>query len=282
MGHTAILFLLESVNATIPIGSESCTLLSLPGLNKALDSFKCKSLLLFSKLTILSHCVEANDEFLIFGLEGVEGNFSPFTLFWLKLLALGDCMITLRVLLCLKLQALLILFSSLLLNLLPVGDGIHERLIEEAALVDKGHGHKTAKAGHALVVHTGLAHYLLHIDVLEALHEANIAYSLHTLLIYGRQSFVETSVLFGENIVRDAYVWLEDGTFDEGVRFACMLKLDHLRQRGVLMRLVIIIDLDFALRVLKAADVDSSSTRVLLQEIYKVREIVSKVVRLVQ
>ena len=149
-----------------------------------------------------------------------------------------------------------------------VGDRLSQRVIEEAASVDEGHRHEAAEARYALEVHTGLAHHLLHIDVLEALHDANVSCHFHTLLIDRGHSLAEASVALMEDIMSHANVWLQHGTLNEVVRGASLARmdeLDNLWQSGVFMCFIISIDSDSTLRVLKATNIDAGRTSIPMQ-----------------
>jgi len=181
--HVGVTLCLNGFKTSISIISKCLALLFLPALDETFDCFKSIALLFLGELAVLAHRVETDNELLLHRAEGAESDLRPFTLFWLKLLARSDGLIALRVLICLPLQAFLILLVTTVLNILPVCDGLSQSLVKEAALVDEGNRHEATKAWHPLVVHARLAHYFLHVNVLEALHETDLADRLLTLFI---------------------------------------------------------------------------------------------------
>ena len=277
-----ILILLHGLKAAISVGGEGVALLLFPLLDEALDGFERESLLLIGELAILAHGVEADDELLVKGVEGVELDLFPDALFRDPLLARGHGLITLRSLLILKGLALRVLRSLLLLGLLPVGHCFGQSLIEEAALVDERHGHEAAQPWHSLEVHAWLTYNLRHVEVLETLENVVMLHGCVTLLVSPSGGLGAASVGLTKDIVSHTHGGLQHGAFDELVRLIGVDKLDHLGESGVFVCLVVSVDGDLLLGVLEAANVNASGASVLLQELHESREVVSQVLRLLE
>ena len=226
-----IFFLLGGFDTAISVGSESKTLLQLPNLDKALNSFKCEPPLLVSELTVLAHSIKADHVPLALSNEVIKGNLLPIALLRLKLLTASDALITLRCLLLLPGLALLVLLCASFHRILPVRNRLSQRIIEQAATIDQGHSHEAAEAGYALVVNAWLADNFRHVKVLEALHDANLTGGLNALIINRSHDLAEARIVLPENIMGYANVGLQDSTLDEVVTnssLVCMDELDHL------------------------------------------------------
>lgn len=281
----SLLLLLESCEAAVPVASKCHFFLRLPDLDESLDGFERKTLLIVSELTVLAHRIKANNIPLVLSAEVIKFNLGELAFFWDPLLARSNALIALSCLLLFPSLALLILLSALLCHIFPIRDGLSQRVIKQAALVDKRECHEAAEAGHALVVHARLANDLLHVNVLKALHEAQLANFLLAFSIKSRNGLALTSIVFSKDVVSEAKVVVEDSTFHElmrGARLASVDELNHLVLGSVLMRLVISIDGDFTLGVLKAAHIHTRCASVLLQEVHKLREVIGEVLRLLK
>ena len=278
--NVGILILLDRIEAAISVSSKSSALFGLPSFNEALNSLKNEVFFLIREFTILAHGIQTDDILLVLSLEGGESNLWPFFLLGLELKTLSDSLVTLGILLSLPLDALRILLETALLNILPVCNRMGKRLVKKTALVNKRHSHEASESWNSLIMHTGLTNYLFHINMLEALHQRDLSVVLISISIDRSVSFSLTDVLLSKHIVGDTLGRIQHSALNEFVIFVCMDEFDDLRLSGILMSLVIIIDLDAALRELKAANVDSSGTSVLLKEVNKRGKVVGKIVRL--
>ena len=175
------------------------------------------------------------------------------------------------------------------LDVLPVRDGLSERIIEEAALVDEWDRHEGAEAGHALVMHARLPDHLRYIYVLEALKDAKVLHFFLTSLVDNLLLSFLAGIVRTKDVMGDTDARLENCTLDELVILqldflvlACVDEFNDLVGLHVQMSLIVVIDFDLALRILKPADVDTSSTCVLLQEVDESGQVVRQVFRRLQ
>ena len=132
----------------------------------------------------------------------------PFLDFRLEFVASSFSRILCLLLLLLPGFDLLLLRGLPLLHILPIGYGFGKRLVEEATLVDKWHGHEGAESGHALVVHAWLTNYFFDVNMLETLMQAQLLPFFSAIFILSHMHFIQSSVLMAENIMRYTDIWL--------------------------------------------------------------------------
>mmetsp|Transcript_16946 Transcript_16946/g.22804 ORF Transcript_16946/g.22804 Transcript_16946/m.22804 type:complete len:222 (-) Transcript_16946:506-1171(-) len=220
--------MLECLKTAVSIGGESITLFLLPDLDKALDGLESEALLLCSELAVLAHGVEADDVLLLLSAERVECDVLPLALLRDPLLARRNGLVSLGGQVLLPGFALLVLRLLSLLHVLPVVDGLGQRVVEKTAFVHERHSHETTQTRYALKVHAGLTHHLLHVEMLEPGHEIVVRHSLNAVLVYRGRDLTQTRVVFAKDVVSDADIGLEHGTLHIFVGFAGVNKLDHL------------------------------------------------------
>lgn len=183
----------------------------------------------------------------------------------------------------LVLSSLLILLLALLGDDLVVLDGLLESLVEEATVVDERHGHEAAEARHALEVHAWLAHHLGHVLVGETLDDvllsgtARIGSTIFTFLLSG---FFLTLL---EHFVRDDGLLLgEHHIYHELVALRRVHVLDDLGCLLIEVGLVVGLLIDLLRRVDQLSDVDARGTRLLLDEVHQLLQVVLQVCALLQ
>ena len=230
--------------------------------------------------------VKADD---VFFLEGLEWRiFDLFPLRGLLLVGLARLLLLLldlRLLL-FPLSLLLGLLLELFRNDLVVFDGLLKRLIRQARVVNKGHGHEAAQARHALEMHVLVAHHLRDELVLKRLDDVlglvlgvvsaalrTLRFRFDLLLVF----FVITAAFFEDLVGDGCLVFIEDDVDHEFMAIAGVGELDHLGCLGVEVRCVIIVLSNLLGWEDKLAEVDTSCLGLFLDEINQLLEVVLEV-----
>ena len=119
-------------------------------------------------MAVLAESVQTEHILLFEGLERLRLDLLSIELLRLKLFASILRSLLLVLLLLLVLSSQLVLLFLFLQHVLIVFDGLFESLIEETAVVDKGHGHIATETRDLLKVHFFFTHYLFNKAVLES------------------------------------------------------------------------------------------------------------------
>ena len=138
-------------------------------------------------------------------------------------------------------------------------------------------------------MHARFPNHFWHIDVFKALKDVTECDVLFIISIDGCLLSIKASVLRTKYVMSDSLIRLKNCALNKLVIlqlavwvFACMDEFDDHLCVVVKMGFVVIINFDLALGVLKSANIDSSSTCILLQEVDKVGQVVCQVLRLLQ
>ena len=235
----------------------------LPGLGEVAHCPLGKEDLILSELTVLSQCIDADDELDFLSLERLRLDVIPS--------AVGGEVSGVEGLIALVVPLLLsgllkerFLFLFLLLLALAdfevVDDGGIEGLLEEAGFVLKADCHVAAEAGHLKEVHAGLADHLLHVDgagedlgflLLRLKAGGHLFLCLFTFLNWG-------GLWVSEDVKSEALILLEDFVNQVLMSLASINILDNVGSIGVDVCAVIIIFLDGFLGRHQLADVAGS------------------------
>ena len=181
----------------------------------------------------------------------------------------------------LMLSSQLVLLLLLLHHGLIVFDGFFESIIEETAVVDKGHGHIATKTRDLLEVHSFFTHHFFDKAMFERVDD--ILFLLLLLFLLTSCSRYSLVILLIEDLMRDRCLFCSEHAVDhEFVTFARMHELNHFGSVLVLVSRVIGIVLDLSCRIDELADVDALSFGLPLDKVDQLLEVVLEVMARLQ
>lgn len=232
-------------------------------------------------MAVLAEGVKTEHILFLEGLESLGLDLLSIELLWLELFASILRSLLLVLLHLLMLSSQLVLLLLLLQNGLIVLDGFFERLIKEAAVVDKGHGHIATETRDLLEVHSLFTHHFFDKAMFERVDD--ILFFLLLLFLLTSCSRYSLVILLIEDLMRDRCLFCREYAVDhEFVALASMHELDDFGSVLVLVSRIISIVLDLSGRIDELADVDALSFGLPLDKVDQLLEVILKVMACLQ